>query len=72
MSVNIINHFLECPIGTFGSDCGHNCSGHCIDDIPCNRTTGRCDSGCKPGYTGELCDTGLRKSIKTKLSLKSY
>lgn len=59
--------FSDCPTGTFGSDCGYNCSGHCIGDIPCNRTTGRCDTGCKPGYTGDLCDRGL---IKCKIDKK--
>lgn len=51
--------FSECPIGTFGSDCLYNCSGHCLGDVTCNRTIGRCHTGCKPGYTGELCDKGL-------------
>lgn len=30
-----------------------------MGDVTCNRTTGRCDTGCKAGYTGELCDAGL-------------
>lgn len=78
ITVNIINSFfLECPTGTFGLDCGYNCSGHCIDDIPCDKTTGRCDSGCKPGYTGELCDTGLinckiDKMISKQVVNKTY
>lgn len=44
----------ECPPGTYGDACVHNCIGHCLIDVICNRTTGRCDQGCKPGYIGEL------------------
>lgn len=61
--------FSECPTGTFGSDCVYNCSAHCFGDAPCDRTTGRCDSGCTPGYTGELCDTGL---ITSKIDKKNF
>lgn len=57
-----IYFFSECPIGTFGPDCLYNCSGHCLHNVgddTCNRTTGRCNTGCKPGYIGELCEKGL-------------
>ncbi|XP_061196040.1 uncharacterized protein LOC133204332 [Saccostrea echinata] len=47
-----------CVSGTFGTDCKNNCSGHCLNDFICNRTTGQCDYGCKPGYKGELCNNG--------------
>uniref|UniRef100_A0A8W8N951 protein-tyrosine-phosphatase n=1 Tax=Magallana gigas TaxID=29159 RepID=A0A8W8N951_MAGGI len=50
------NCTTECPTGKFGPDCVYNCSRHCMGDVTCNRTTGRCDTGCKAGYTGELCD----------------
>lgn len=29
-----------CEIGTCGK------SGHCLDNVPCNPTTGHCDNGC--------------------------
>lgn len=46
----------ECPSGTYGGGCAQNCTGHCINDVTCNRYTGRCDQGCKPGYIGKLCE----------------
>lgn len=53
-----IQCFTACPPNSYGPNCVYTC-GYCSDDIPCNRTTGKCDRGCKPGYTGELCDTGV-------------
>lgn len=50
----------ECPPGTFGGVCEHNCTGHCLHDVTCNRTTGSCDQGCKPGYIGKLCEKGFK------------
>lgn len=48
----------ECDDGTYGYNCINNCSGHCLDDYPCNKETGRCDVGCKPGYTTDNCSKG--------------
>lgn len=53
----------ECQTGTFGPECKYNCSGHCSG--VCNRTNGGCDMGCKPGYTGQKCDTGSIPSYFT-------
>lgn len=44
--------------GKYGPGCTYNCSRHCRDGDPCNTTTGACDTGCKDGYTGEMCDKG--------------
>lgn len=52
---------LECPSGKYGPSCLYSCTGHCLNDKACNITTGRCDGGCKPGYKGEMCDTGISK-----------
>lgn len=52
---------LECLPGKYGQGCLYSCTGHCLNDKVCNITTGRCDVGCKPGYTGEICDTGISK-----------
>lgn len=49
-------------MGSYGPDCVHKCSGKCLDDVACNRTTGQCDTGCDIGYTGVMCETGLIKS----------
>lgn len=54
-------YFLECQPGTYGPSCLYNCIGNCLNDKPCNITTGRCDAGCKPGYMGDMCDTGISK-----------
>lgn len=51
--------FTDCPLRKYGPGCVHKCSGMCLGDIACNRTTGKCDTGCEFGYTGELCETGL-------------
>lgn len=49
---------LACDNGTYGYNCVNNCSGHCLNDSPCNKQTGHCDWGCKPGYTNSKCSKG--------------
>ena len=44
---------LACRDGNFGSDCLQDC--HCIDGMPCDVFTGRCEGGCKNGWSGEGC-----------------
>lgn len=53
--------FTECPLGNHGPDCVHKCSGLCLGGVACNRTTGKCDTGCNFGYTGEFCEAGMMK-----------
>lgn len=53
--------FTECPLGNHGPDCVYKCSAKCLGDVACNRKTGKCDTGCDIGYTGELCETGMMK-----------
>lgn len=53
----------ECHPGTYGPNCAHKCSGHCLNNSTCNRTTGNCDMGCDSGYTGDPCDKGSTRSI---------
>lgn len=53
--------FTECPLGNHGPDCVYKCSGKCLGGVVCNRTTGKCDTGCDIGYTGELCEAGMMK-----------
>ena len=45
-----------CVNGTYGNNCVYNCSGNCLNDSPCNRQTGYCEGGCKPGYTNAFCN----------------
>ena len=53
--LNILFHVV-CENETYGENCVHNCSGNCLNDSPCNRQTGHCEGGCKPGYTKALCN----------------
>nr|XP_022311266.1 protein draper-like [Crassostrea virginica] len=46
----------ECEDGTYGQNCVYICSDNCLNGSPCNRQTGHCDTGCKPGYTNALCN----------------
>lgn len=50
---------VACNDGTFGHGCINNCSGQCVNDSPCNKTTGHCDNGCKPGYTSAFCNKSM-------------
>lgn len=41
-----MNTFLiECPPGYFGMNCMEICSGHCINNEPCDYVSGVCPSG---------------------------
>lgn len=51
----VVYYVTECDDGTYGYDCLHNCSGHCLNNSPCNKHTGHCELGCKPGYTNVFC-----------------
>ena len=53
-------HFLACPTGTYGRDCASVCKGYCKGG--CNHVTGKCDSGCEPGWDIENCNVGMSKS----------
>lgn len=48
----------ECNEGTYGYNCTNKCSGHCLNNSPCNKQTGHCDGGCNPGYTNSNCSEG--------------
>lgn len=48
-----------CEMGTFGKSCSNKCSGHCLENVPCNSTTGHCDSGCASGYVQPYCNTSM-------------
>lgn len=52
-----------CEIGTFGKGCSNWCRGHCLNNVPCNSTTGHCDSGCDSGYVGPFCDKSMNAII---------
>nr|XP_022312538.1 multiple epidermal growth factor-like domains protein 10 isoform X2 [Crassostrea virginica] len=46
----------ECPDEWYGFDCKQQCSGHCRDNVPCNKVTGQCDKGCAHGWYGQHCE----------------
>lgn len=48
--------FLACQSGYFGYNCSYQCSPNCNVTNNCDRFTGQCDGGCKPGWTGITCD----------------
>lgn len=57
---------IGCEIGKIGKGCSNQCSGHCLDNVPCNSTTGHCDSGCDSGYVEPFCNKS-RNVINLKL-----
>lgn len=47
---------LECPhYGYYGKNCENRCSVNCYVTRGCDRVTGRCKRGCKPGWTTATC-----------------
>lgn len=54
--VNFENIFSECLSGHFGVDCSKSCSGHCMNNEPCDHITGVCPRGCQDGYNGTFCN----------------
>lgn len=57
-----ISFCKECPPGHFGLDCKDNCSGHCINNEPCDHVSGVCPSGCQDGYTEARCNNSKIKN----------
>lgn len=49
-------HCRECMIGYYGNNCSNKCSTTCNVAERCDKISGRCDGGCKPGWTGNTCD----------------
>ena len=59
---NIIPIFtsLECGAGSYGYNCSETCSSTtCATGTLCDRVNGHCLDGCKPGYTGNFCETSV-------------
>lgn len=48
-------NIVECRQGHYGKDCSQKCSINCNLENQCNRFNGKCDEGCKPGWTGNTC-----------------
>lgn len=46
---------LECSSGYYGKNCENRCSENCYMTGRCDRVTGQCNRGCKPGWTTKTC-----------------
>lgn len=46
----------ECSPDHFGVDCRERCSGHCLNDKPCDHVSGMCTIGCQDGFIGKHCN----------------
>ncbi|XP_062593626.1 multiple epidermal growth factor-like domains protein 10 [Saccostrea cucullata] len=46
----------SCAPGSYGIECKHHCKGHCMNNVPCNHTTGKCDRECEYGWFGIYCN----------------
>ncbi|KAL3879302.1 hypothetical protein ACJMK2_031603 [Sinanodonta woodiana] len=60
----------ECLHGKYSEFCNLTC-GQCSNGEPCNKDTGECLNGCKPGWTGKLCDKGVRNFALNKFAYQS-
>lgn len=46
----------ECTDGFFGRNCQEKCNETCLS---CNMFNGVCDKGCRPGWEGNYCQSGM-------------
>lgn len=58
--------FTECRDGFYGKSCVHQCSENCYVTRRCDKITGKCFKGCKPGWRTDTCDQS--KSIFVRFS----
>lgn len=54
--VYVLKNIAECQPGYYGNNCTYICSRNCLHDYICDRFTGHCKSGCKPGWAGDRCN----------------
>lgn len=52
-----------CASGYYGHNCSSKCSQNCNVTNICDRITGECDGGCKPGWIGNTCDQSKYVSV---------
>lgn len=63
---------LECDDSTYGSNCIYSC-GHCQDEVPCDKKTGKCPSGCASDYEGIYCSKSKLQEYSANLwACKSF
>lgn len=68
----IILFSLACRIGFYGYNCSYQCRSNCFIENLCDRFTGYCTGGCKPGWTGQMCDQGNFINVIIILIIESY
>lgn len=50
---------VVCQPGYYGEDCKQQCNINCNVTTQCHKVTGQCEGGCKPGWTGNMCDHSM-------------
>lgn len=54
---------IACEIEKLGKGCSNRYSGQCVENVPCNSTTGHCDRGCASGYVQPFCNKSMNVKI---------
>lgn len=52
------SNIVECQYGYHGRNCSNICSTNCNVTSRCDKVSGKCIGGCKPGWFGDMCDQG--------------
>ena len=55
--------FIECMLGKYGLNCASTC-GQCGDVLGCSNIDGLCQTGCRPGFHGQLCKESKSPPVK--------
>ena len=55
--------FIECMPGKYGLNCASTC-GQCGDVLDCSNIDGLCQTGCSPGFHGQLCKESKIPPVK--------
>lgn len=50
---------VACSAGFYGKNCSEECSCNCNVAKECDKITGACNGGCKPGWTGMICNDSM-------------
>lgn len=48
-----------CSAGFYGKNCSEECSSNCNVAKECDKITGACNGGCKPGWIGIICNDSM-------------
>lgn len=56
--------FTVCQHGYYGITCSLRCSKNCYVPSRCDRFTGKCVEGCKPGWRTDSCELSKRSFVR--------